>query len=127
MIIRLCDNCSDQVPEESQLIQIGAFSGTEWVVMDLCGKGGVLDVLGIGLATDEPEDDDIQEVEQQAPTLFDEVMKEYEDEPVKPENQRSVFLRRKPQDSVNNEKKFKEEAQRISGDQTGVTRRGYNS
>jgi len=127
MIIRLCDNCSDQVPEESQLIQIGAFSGTEWVVMDLCGKGCVLDVLGIELPTDEPEDDDIQEMEQQAPTLFDEVMKEYEDEPVKPENQRSVFLRRKPQDSVNNEKKFKEEAQRISGDQTGVTRRGYNS
>lgn len=152
MIIRLCDNCSNQIAYEKDVTQIGCWVQGGWHIFDLCGLDCITQVLEMAFGPEQAEEEEeyetdlgdfdqagspkikrrkkddavgvIQEMEADAPTLFDEVMKGQEDDI---QEDKTVFLRRKPSDSARAEKLFKEEAQRISGQQTGVTRRGYSS
>lgn len=125
MMIRLCDTCSDTISEEQKLAQIGVWSGDQWLVVDVCGTKCALDILAMAF-DDMPESVSPEEMI----TDFD----PYEEEDDEPEERvdevatPSFTLRKRDaSESVDNEKRFKQEAAKLTEGMTGVSQRGLRS
>ena len=106
--IIICDMCGGKI--DHQPITIALPGDEDWTVLDLCGKTCLLDVFG------EPEDDE------EGPRLR---LRRKEDEPVEkePEDSLSFTPELTMDDRSDNEKRFKAEAERMSGEMLGVRNR----
>lgn len=111
--IVICDHCDN--PIEGQPYASLALPGVpgedqDWVFMDICSKACVYDLFQLG-----EEEEDV-EPEEAPPIPAPEMLKL---KPVEEEKPRAFD----PDALLDNEKRFKEEAQRISSAATGVKSR----
>lgn len=115
--IIICDMCGEQIGGSP--VTIALPSEEDWAVIDLCSRACVLGALGMDEEQDE-EDGQISRVLDDLPPRLAEEVEEMQEEP------RRIVLR--PSELSNderddNEKKFKEAAERATGQMLGVRNR----
>lgn len=124
MIVRVCDNCQDTVPDDpTAFVQLGLSIEGRWMVLDLCGTDCVLNALSIAFPEREQEEDEREYETDFRPSEEAEPADEEDDE----EEPARLVVRRSPDESTANEKLFKKAAAKMTEDITGVTQRGLRS